>query len=61
VAHEVKNPLNAMTIHLELLKERLGPSRELVQDNLEVIGNEIKRLDRAVQGFSNSCGRKSWR
>jgi signal transduction histidine kinase len=51
VAHEVKNPLNAMTIHLELLKERLGTSRELVQDNLEVIGNEIKRLDRAVQGF----------
>jgi signal transduction histidine kinase len=51
VAHEVKNPLNAMTIHLELLKERLGASRELVQDNLEVIGNEIKRLDRAVQGF----------
>jgi signal transduction histidine kinase len=40
-----------MTIHLELLKERLGTSRELVQDNLEVIGNEIKRLDRAVQGF----------
>jgi signal transduction histidine kinase len=51
VAHEVKNPLNAMTIHLELLKERLGASRELVQDNLDVIGNEIKRLDRAVQGF----------
>ncbi len=51
VAHEVKNPLNAMTIHLELLKERLGTSRDLVQDNLEVIGNEIKRLDRAVQGF----------
>jgi len=51
VAHEVKNPLNAMTIHLELLKERLGTSRELVQENLEVIGNEIKRLDRAVQGF----------
>jgi len=51
VAHEVKNPLNAMTIHLELLKERLGTSRELVQDNLDVIGNEIKRLDRAVQGF----------
>jgi len=51
VAHEVKNPLNAMTIHLELLKERLGASREPVQEHLEVIGNEIKRLDRAVQGF----------
>lgn len=51
VAHEVKNPLNAMTIHLELLKERLGASGEPVHENLEVIGNEIKRLDRAVQGF----------
>jgi signal transduction histidine kinase/HAMP domain-containing protein len=26
VAHEVKNPLNAMTIHLELLKQKLGGS-----------------------------------
>src|SRR5207344_178942 len=24
VAHEVKNPLNAMTIHLELLKQKVG-------------------------------------
>jgi signal transduction histidine kinase len=51
VAHEVKNPLNAMTIHLELLKERLGPSMEAVRENVEVIGSEIKRLDRALQGF----------
>ena len=51
VAHEVKNPLNAMTIHLELLKERLGASTKGVQENLDVIGSEIKRLDRAVQGF----------
>ena len=29
VAHEVKNPLNAMTIHLELLKQKLT-SRQLV-------------------------------
>ena len=27
VAHEVKNPLNAMRIHLELLKARLGGSQ----------------------------------
>ena len=26
VAHEVKNPLNAMTIHLELLKQKLSPA-----------------------------------
>ena len=28
VAHEVKNPLNAMTIHLELLKQKLSSMRE---------------------------------
>ena len=27
VAHEVKNPLNAMTIHLELLKQKMGRAR----------------------------------
>ena len=30
VAHEVKNPLNAMTIHLELLKGKLAPARARV-------------------------------
>ncbi len=51
VAHEVKNPLNAMVIHLELLKQRLdNPSAE-VAESLEVLGNEIYRLDRVVQGF----------
>ena len=30
VAHEVKNPLNAMTIHLELLKQKMAASREAV-------------------------------
>ncbi len=51
VAHEVKNPLNAMMIHLELLRERLGDAPGEVQENLEIIGSEIRRLDRVVQGF----------
>src|SRR5437773_1281475 len=51
VAHEVKNPLNAMRIHLELLKARLGGSQPAVRENLEVIAQEIVRLDRVVQGF----------
>jgi PAS domain S-box-containing protein len=51
VAHEMKNPLNAMMIHLELLKEKLKASSEGVRENLEVIESEIKRLDRAVLGF----------
>jgi PAS domain S-box-containing protein len=51
VAHEVKNPLNAMMIHVELLKERLEDASPDVKQSLEVIGSEIRRLDRVVQGF----------
>lgn len=52
VAHEVKNPLNAMTIHLELLKQKLaGPVPGAALRHAEVIGTEIRRLDEVVQGF----------
>jgi PAS domain S-box-containing protein len=51
VAHEVKNPLNAMMIHLEILKEKLGGSSEAVRENVAILESEIRRLDRVVQGF----------
>jgi len=51
VAHEVKNPLNAMRIHLEILKTRLEGRQPEVRENVEVIAQEIQRLDRVVQGF----------
>ena len=51
VAHEVKNPLNSMMIHVELIKERLDTPNQEVRQSLEVIGGEIRRLDRVVQGF----------
>ena len=63
VAHEVKNPLNAMTIHLELLKGKLGAGRvagngdpaavnvSAALDHVNIIGSEIRRLDQVVQGF----------
>jgi PAS domain S-box-containing protein len=51
VAHEVKNPLNAMAIHVELLKDQLPAAEEGVQESLQVIESEIRRLDRVVQGF----------
>jgi signal transduction histidine kinase len=51
VAHEVKNPLNSMMIHVELIKERLDTPNHEVRQSLEVIGGEIRRLDRVVQGF----------
>jgi signal transduction histidine kinase len=66
VAHEVKNPLNAMTIHLELLKQKVGaikepivvpgpaggPPRQLdLAKHVSIIAAEIKRLDEVVAGF----------
>jgi hypothetical protein len=66
VAHEVKNPLNAMTIHLELLKQKVGsikepivvpgppgsPARQLdLAKHVGIIAAEIKRLDEVVAGF----------
>lgn len=53
VAHEVKNPLNAMTIHLELLKQKLaaGALPEATESHVDVIAREIRRLDDVVQGF----------
>ena len=53
VAHEVKNPLNAMTIHLELLKAKLasGAARREAHEHVDIIAAEIRRLDDVVQGF----------
>jgi len=53
VAHEVKNPLNAMTIHLELLKQKLsaGAAADAIDPHVDVIAREIRRLDDVVQGF----------
>ena len=49
VGHEVKNPINAIVVHLELLKNKLGSENEPAARHLEVIDAEIHRLDRVVQ------------
>jgi signal transduction histidine kinase len=85
IAHEVKNPLNAMIIHLELLRTKirhamqvaapqpqalaataggplglaepaalappLPPAAQSALEHVEIIENEIRRLDGVVQGF----------
>jgi signal transduction histidine kinase len=79
VAHEVKNPLNAMMIHLELLRQQFAPiqpaavgrsrvgeaqaaavataaaapvaSASAALEHVDVIANEIRRLDQVLQGF----------
>ena len=49
VGHEVKNPINAIVVHLELLKTKLGGASASAVRHLEVIDVEIHRLDRVVQ------------
>jgi signal transduction histidine kinase len=49
VGHEVKNPINAIVVHLELLRNKLGGSDVKAMRHLEIIESEIQRLDRVVQ------------
>ncbi|MBM3779902.1 MAG: HAMP domain-containing protein [Acidimicrobiia bacterium] len=49
VAHQVKNPLNAMMIHLELLRAKADTPE--AREHVDVIAGEIRRLDEVVQGF----------
>ena len=49
VGHEVKNPINAIVVHLELLKNKLGEGSAPAMRHLDVIDAEIHRLDRVVQ------------
>jgi signal transduction histidine kinase len=50
VAHELKNPLNAMTIHLQLLTQKLSGSPEL-SPHLQTLEQGIKRLDERIQAL----------
>lgn len=49
VGHEVKNPINAIVVHLELLKNKLGTTPTPATRHLDIIDSEIHRLDRVVQ------------
>lgn len=55
IAHEIGNPLNAITIHLELLKQRLAglpvDKRKEIADSLSDIQDETRRLDRIIRNF----------
>ena len=49
VAHEVKNPINAIVVHLELLREKMRGIDPDTQRHVDIIGSEIHRLDRVVE------------
>src|SRR5215467_7721145 len=49
VAHEVKNPINAIVVHLEVLRQKLNQVDPDTRRHMDVISSEIRRLDRVVQ------------
>lgn len=59
VAHEIGNPLNSLTIHLQVIERKLKKhadpelAAELLE-SLEITRSEIKRLDFIVEKFLNA-------
>ena len=49
VAHEVKNPINAIVLHLQLLQNKLAQQEPDTKRHMDIIDSEIRRLDRVVQ------------
>ena len=55
VAHEIGNPLNSLTIHLQLLRRELagmaGDARAPLDGLLDVSVREVERLDQIIRQF----------
>jgi PAS domain S-box-containing protein len=49
VAHEVKNPINAIVLHLQLLQNKLAQQEPDTRRHVDIIDSEIRRLDRVIQ------------
>lgn len=49
VAHEVKNPINAIVLHLQLLRNKMHEVDPDTERHVDIIDSEIHRLDRVVQ------------
>jgi len=49
VAHEVKNPINAIVLHLQLLQNKLAKQEPDTRRHVDIIDSEIRRLDRVIQ------------
>ncbi len=57
VGHEVKNPINSMVLHLELLRSKLASdgheAANGAQRHVEILSGEMQRLDRVVQTLAD--------
>lgn len=61
LAHEIGNPLNAISLHTEILRKQIQKLKDARKDALnetvEIIQAEINRLDRIVRNFLKSTRR----
>jgi PAS domain S-box-containing protein len=56
VAHELGNPLNSLTIHLQLIERKLkklkaGKEADSLADSISVCQDEVRRLDGIITNF----------
>lgn len=60
MAHEIKNPLGAISIHMQLIQKALNKAREnndvlppkkFVEDHVDVVNEEIDHLNKLVMDF----------
>ena len=51
VAHEFKNPLNAIALRLEVLRARVSDDVPEAEADIDVLAQEVTRLDRVVKTF----------
>ncbi len=60
LAHEIRNPLSSLDIHVQLLEEDLTalapPMREQLAPRLEIIHGELHRLEGIVERFLRLAG-----
>lgn len=52
--HEIKNPLSALSLHVQLLAENLGDETDPnIRENLDVLGVEVPRIAGVLEAFRN--------
>jgi signal transduction histidine kinase len=51
VAHEIKNPLNSIALHLEVLRSKVLEEVPESEPEFNVLTHEVSRLDRVVRTF----------
>ncbi|MFH1739157.1 MAG: ATP-binding protein [bacterium] len=60
MSHEIRNPLNSLSIHLQLLRRKLRRAKEQDSETLEILGvveKEIKRLNHVLSSFLSAARR----